>query len=266
MSRSSLDNGPAVSAKQQHTLRQDLDSEREGRLRRALSFNNGRRSREGKSESKSILGSVKNLYATFKKMTHHPDTLGANKSGYEIEEKPVRPPRKHRSSSYLASNGSGSINGRQPAGDNSLYMDNVAGRSWSAYSTEGSNNFPQKTARTHSLKPMTQSGENILGHSWSAYSRTSGQAQEHNEHLRKGRKVERRQTMSSADNRDPPRFEDRRRDRSEGRFFGQDDQVEERERPMPDMRRLLLNNVNMSRRKSGSTKDLEAARPTIRAI
>lgn len=87
------------------------------------------------------------------------------------------------------------------------------------------------------------------------------------------------------DNREPRRFEEDRQMRQRGqvrsRFFGQQDGVggdgnfsdggggghgSNSVRPPPDMRRLLLNNVNLSRSKSMS-KDLDQQRPSvIRAI
>merc|ERR1712165_422766 len=74
--------------------------------------------------------------------------------------------------------------------------------------------------------------------------------------------VDRRRTQSTyetsrnSENRDAPRFEEERQRRQRGqvrsRFFGQrdEDDLRRNARPAPDMRRLLLNNINMSRSKS----------------
>jgi len=101
-------------------------------------------------------------------------------------------------------------------------------------------------------------------------------------------RVDRRRTVSSyetngsSQNRDPPRFEEDRQNRQRGqvrsRFFGQRDEddseamdpeadeVRRSARPPPDMRRLLLNNINMTRSKSIGN-DLDQKQPSvIRAI
>merc|ERR1739844_369143 len=87
---------------------------------------------------------------------------------------------------------------------------------------------------------------------------------------------------SGNENRDPPRFEKDRQNRQRGqvrsRFFGQRDEddseamdpeadeVRRMQRPPPDMRRLLLNNINMTRSKSIGN-DLDQKQPSvIRAI
>ena len=85
-------------------------------------------------------------------------------------------------------------------------------------------------------------------------------------------------SQSSPDNREPRRFEEERQIRQRGqvrsRFFGQQDVSDGAEgsdeaaqsvRPPPDMRRLLLNNVNLTRSKSMS-KDLDQRSSVIRAI
>ena len=101
-------------------------------------------------------------------------------------------------------------------------------------------------------------------------------------------RVDRRRAVSSYEpssgneNRDPPRFEKDRQNRQRGqvrsRFFGQRDEddseamdpeadeVRRMQRPPPDMRRLLLNNINMTRSKSIGN-DLDQKQPSvIRAI
>ena len=100
---------------------------------------------------------------------------------------------------------------------------------------------------------------------------------------------DRRRTQStyevnrSSENRDPPRFEEERQRRQRGqvrsRFFGQRDEddseamdpeaddLRRNSRPPPDMRRLLLNNINMSRSKSiGNDLDQKHQPSVIRAI
>ena len=85
-------------------------------------------------------------------------------------------------------------------------------------------------------------------------------------------------SQSSPDNREPRRFEEERQIRQRGqvrsRFFGQQevsdgaegsDEAAQSVRPPPDMRRLLLNNVNLTRSKSMS-KDLDQRSSVIRAI
>ena len=102
-------------------------------------------------------------------------------------------------------------------------------------------------------------------------------------------RVDRRRTQStyetnrSSENRDPPRFEEERQRRQRGqvrsRFFGQRDEddseamdpeaddLRRNARPPPDMRRLLLNNINMSRSKSiGNDLDQKHQPSVIRAI
>jgi len=101
--------------------------------------------------------------------------------------------------------------------------------------------------------------------------------------------VDRRRTQSTyetsrnSENRDPPRFEEERQRRQRGqvrsRFFGQRDEddseamdpeaddLRRNARPAPDMRRLLLNNINMSRSKSiGNDLDQKHQPSVIRAI
>merc|ERR1719510_203826 len=101
-------------------------------------------------------------------------------------------------------------------------------------------------------------------------------------------RVDRRRTVSSYEtnnansNRDAPRFEEDRQRRQRGqvrsRFFGQRDEddseamdpeadeLRRMHRPPPDMRRLLLNNINMTRSKSIGN-DLDQKQPSvIRAI
>merc|ERR1719510_669940 len=101
-------------------------------------------------------------------------------------------------------------------------------------------------------------------------------------------RVDRRRTVSSYEtnnssgNRDLPRFEEDRQRRQRGqvrsRFFGQRDEddseamdpeadeLRRMHRPPPDMRRLLLNNINMTRSKSIGN-DLDQKQPSvIRAI
>ena len=101
-------------------------------------------------------------------------------------------------------------------------------------------------------------------------------------------RVDRRRTVSSYEtnnansNRDAPRFEEDRQRRQRGqvrtRFFGQRDEEDSESmdpeadelgrmhRPPPDMRRLLLNNINMTRSKSIGN-DLDQKQPSvIRAI
>jgi len=90
-------------------------------------------------------------------------------------------------------------------------------------------------------------------------------------------RADRRSKMES-ENREPKRFEEERQVRQRGqvrsRFFGQqedgggDSDPDGRRlehRPPPDMRRLLLNNVNLSRSKSMS-KDLDQRPSVIKAI
>ena len=252
MSRSSAENGYRSGGK----YRSDLDSERESRLRRAFSFNSKSSGRDHSnkqpvhdSNKKSFLGSMKSLYATIKKKA---DSVLLEKENRQ----PSRPPRKHRSSSHLASNGD--------AKPNSVYSDNTTGRSWSGYAGSLQRKFSSKPRNTAAV-----SSHNISSR---ARSRSPENAFNSLERPARGRKVERRKTMSAFDtamreNRDPPKFEDYKRDRSHGsRFFGQDDEIDERERPAPDMRRHLLNNVNLARRKSMNSKEAEGIKPVIRAI
>ncbi|CAB4056173.1 unnamed protein product [Lepeophtheirus salmonis] len=82
--------------------------------------------------------------------------------------------------------------------------------------------------------------------------------------------IQRRQTISTYDyNRETPRFEPERQQRGYGsRYFGQDNndsEVDVRERPPPDMRRLLLNGVNESRR-NAMNKEIETKSIPIRAV
>ena len=102
-------------------------------------------------------------------------------------------------------------------------------------------------------------------------------------------RVDRRRAVSTYEtnrgneNRDAPRFEEERQRRQRGqvrsRFFGQRDEddseamdpeaddLRRNARPPPDMRRLLLNNINMSRSKSiGNDLDQKHQPSVIRAI
>ncbi len=76
-----------------------------------------------------------------------------------------------------------------------------------------------------------------------------------------------RSRYDETDNRDQPRFEpERHRERlGHARFFGQDTDLDEAERPRPapDMRRLLLNNVNSNR---STNRNLDTKPAVIRAM
>ena len=65
-------------------MRSDLDSERESRLRRAMSFNSGKssdrgRKKEGRKES--FIDSMKSLYATISKRATSPSKAGSSTGG-----------------------------------------------------------------------------------------------------------------------------------------------------------------------------------------
>ena len=107
-------------------------------------------------------------------------------------------------------------------------------------------------------------------------------ARERQDRVDRRRTVSSYETNSSSHNRNPPRFEEDRQRRQRGqvrsRFFGQRDEddseamdpeadeIRRSARPPPDMRRLLLNNINMTRSKSIGN-DLDQKQPSvIRAI
>ena len=320
MSRSSADNlydarsqPRSSSGAPTASMRSDLDSDRAGRLRRAMSFtstkSNGNPSKVSSSkttESKSLLGSVKSLYATItrgnKKNKNNKDK-DTNSGGFAPKEwfasskarrginPPSAPPRKHRSTSQLG-------------GSTSHISDVSAGnRSWNAYNGNHSNTSSLKRSRPNSYHPASSAPRS--GGIMRGGSNYHNQQQQHhttstvnissNDHMtnyssdpkRRSSRVERRKTISSYDdlmeNRDPPRFEDYRNRHSRpgsslsgngGRFFGQpsgEDESDEHEdrrrtRPAPDMRRLLLNNVNVSRRKSMSKDPEEKPRVDMRTV
>lgn len=276
------------------SIRSDLDSEREGRLKRAMSFNSSKsldRNRR-ESSSKSLLDSVKSLYSSIKKSGKKKKSNKATRPesaskdwfdrGSTGSSTPTRPPRRHRLSSQ------GSSHYREPsrAPEGSQYTDNSSGRHWQTYSASTGTSRHQSP---HSTLTKPQPKPRYRGYGGSSVNLSSQQQQPANGTTynktssvvtrshpsdslsRRGRtaKVERRKTIASYDdlgeNRDPPRFEEhRRRDLSSSRYFGQDDEVDERDRPAPDMRKYLLSGVNLARRQS-MTRDPET-RPMVKAI
>ena len=70
-------------------MRSDLDSERESRLRRAMSFTSGKssdgRGRKRSESSKSFLDSMKSLYATISKRASSPSKAGSSVGGSRYE-------------------------------------------------------------------------------------------------------------------------------------------------------------------------------------
>jgi len=110
----------------------------------------------------------------------------------------------------------------------------------------------------------------------------ASKARERSDGAGKRRPMSSYDTTDGNDNRNPPRFEEDRQRRQRGqvrsRFFGQReeddseamdpeaDELRRMQRAPPDMRRLLLNNVNMTRSKSIGN-DIDQKQPSvIRAI
>jgi hypothetical protein len=285
MSRSST--GPTDHARGR--MREDLDPERENRLRRTMSFTSTKSAGPlGAKDGKGLLDSVKSLYATItkgsKKKNGSVKSSGSSHDawfdrGQHTGSRPQPPPRKNTSTTHLSD--SGAYTHYRDDGDRSsrVYSDATTGRTWSAYSPSRATSTTSiartalGTARGHETRHTQSrsmsSGVGRVTPPSPAAGRPRPQPQPRS-------RPERRSTHRVAasgsredvhlENRDLPRFEDRRRERSAaGRFFGQEDtDVEERERPAPDMRRMLLSNVNVSRKKSMS-KEADA-RPMIRAV
>lgn len=183
---------------------------------------------------------MKSLYATLSKATlkspQRPKTptFAANSRDASA---PKRPPRKPRSQSSM------SDHQQQYRSMSSLNMSKQSrttldGRTWDVHSTTSST-LPRRSSVATKPTPTPRTNPNLR-----PTSRMSSKT---------------RLSISSAEpsmvhgfrgeNRDPPKFERQRDDRS--RFFGQDisddSEVVERSRPPPDMRRYLLDNVNKSR-------------------
>ena len=162
---------------------------------------------------------------------------------------------------------------RNPRNESSVYSDNSTGRQWNSF---GGKNTSSRAASYNTAprskpepRPRTQvpyGGSSIANLSDSRIRRpdTATGLREGGGRGRSGAKLERRKTISSYDdvleNRDPPRFESHRhRDLSSSRYFGQDDDSDDRERTAPNMRKFLLSNVNLARRPS-MTRDPESRR------
>lgn len=246
-------------------MRADLDNERAGRLRRAMSFKDTSRgaptpgsdySGTGSNQPKSsILDSMKSIYATLSKAA----LSKANKLS-TISSKgtspPVRPPRKPRSQSSMSDHhrSMSSLNtSRQdhrsmtslnrPSAPQPASRTMIDGRHWDMHSTTSStlprSSRPTPTPRNGS-QPRSSVSKTRL--SISGASVRSSSMEPNNPHMVHGFR----------ENRDPPKFE-RKRDNT-NRFFGQpgsnmndDSEVVERSRPPPDMRRFLLDNLNSTR-------------------
>lgn len=325
MSRSPTQVPPQRPAKHHHRslgniMRGDLDSEREGRLRRAMSFSSTKSdkpvtSTKSPHDHKSFLDSVKSLYASISKAAtgskvhkgSDSRVSAANKAWFDQggPSPPQRPPRKPRSTSSAedrSHRSTSSLNVRkknvaslnqsfqgtryhqqhQPHHQRSdSFVDGGASqqRQWEVHSTSSLPRQPQRPMpqpRTAATPQQQQPSWKQQTSTWKQPSlgqrRTSSLSRDTS--VRTGRSSsEAINAYATPDNRDAPRFE-RSRDTS-SRFFGQrsgaagqvddDSEVVERSRPPPDMRRLLLNNVNVSRSKSMS-KTLDQKPSVIRAI
>lgn len=288
------------------SIRSDADPERAGRLRRAMSFTSTKSSgkesstKDNKSDSKGIMGSVKSLYASIKRGSKKKKNsgIGSPKDWFTSSparrgtEPPSAPPRKHRSTSQL--------------GGSTSHISDISGnRSWNAYNGTPSQSATsslrrQRPSSYHPSSTAPRSGGIMRGgnkyhtsqshHTTSNVNIATNPPSDHADDYsdspkRRSSRVERRKTISSyndiMENRDPPRFEDYKRHSRPGssmsgggRFFGQStgdddsDTADDRRlsRPAPDMRRLLLNNVNVSRRKSMSKDPEERTRVDMRTV
>jgi hypothetical protein len=191
-------------------MRDDLDSERASRLKRAMSFTSSTKSAPNNRINKSFLGSVKSLYATIAKRATSPtrktSTNGSGRRSRVSNEwfdgnghsgsarsgsAPSAPPRKHRSSLNL--NGS------------SVYSDNSGGRSaWTTPAgsikrssrvsapppSKSTSQPPQRSSYRHSTANLAKRSD-VDEVDSSGYS-GSGRP-------RKTSKIERRKTISSYD-------------------------------------------------------------------
>ena len=291
------------------TLRGDLDAERTGRLKRAMSFTShdrGRRSSTG-SDSKSLIGSFKSLYASLTKSGKKDKenrVNAANRAWFDHDGQgaPKRPPRKTRSTASSMASGYSGYNKRHNKSSTHLNQDfdrprastggssfdvrdaGGASRSWEMYSSNSNlkssrhhSPAPRKTPPQRASPPRRSSPPRRPSRPVSAApaSPTTIASSAASMARERATRVERRKTMSGIENREPRRFEEERQVRQRGqvrsRFFGQQDEGDSDQdgrresRPPPDMRRLLLNNVNLTRSKSMS-KDLEQRPSVIRAI
>lgn len=251
---------------------------------------------------KSFLGSMKNLYNSFQKATHsipsnhNPQyntvnrVSAANKAWFDQGDgasPPTRPPRRYNSGT-LSTTGSthDGMNNRRRRTDSRPASSVIS--AYSAPTTTSS--YRNQRERQRSKSPYSSSTLGRITKQFGSLGRrhaapteppppaptqtppptapkpSSGVILRHNKNNKSGG-IERRKTFAAYDNnnRDRPIFEPERHRNS--RFFGQneDDEVDVRARPPPDMRRHLLNGVNESRRKSMS-KGLESKPRVIRAV
>jgi len=232
-------------------MRADLDKERAGRLRRAMSFKDtstrgsaGPGSVAGSASSApktSFMDSMKSLYATLSKATI---SKAASKTSTTGQSPPKRPPRKPRSQSSMSDHNRSNSSLYIPKESSKTTLD---GRTWNVHSS--SSTLP----RSFNSRPSPSS---TLPRS--SYSRPTPAPRPAPppKPINRGSSKTRlsisgtsRASSVMSDNRDPPRFE-RQRDFN-NRFFGQDitddNEVVARSRPPPDMRRHLLDNVNATR-------------------
>jgi len=206
-------------------MRSDLDSERESRLRRAMSFNSGKssdrgRKKEGRKES--FIDSMKSLYATISKRATSPSKAGSSTGGSRrsrvtnewFDSSPTRggaggggrrqtappsaPPRRGRSSLNLN-------------GGSSVYSDDNRTSPWTTPAGSMKRTSTLVSSGRSQSRPsntVTRSTVNL---------RYGGNGGESNEEERKrsrsggNSRIERRKTISSyddvPDNRNLPRFE-----------------------------------------------------------
>jgi len=268
-------------------LRADLDTERAGRLRRAMSFKDTSRgaaseisasnSNSAGGPKASFLDSVKSLYATISKaalskVPQRPKT--PTFSTDNGSSPPKRPPRKPRSQSSMSDinnhhKSMSSLNTMSKAQSRTT----LDGRTWDVHSgvpATNSSTLPRSSRLATPTRPIPQprpSTQNAPSHAPTRGSKTrlsivSGTASNRSSSMERSSNPNPNNSGShmvhgfrnQTENRDAPKFEKRERDTT-SRFFGQgpvvsdgdDGEVVERSRPPPDMRRHLLDSVNRSR-------------------
>jgi len=268
-------------------MRSDLDNERAGRLRRAMSFKDTSKSAgseysatgsgANQQPKSSFLDSMKSLYGTLSKAAL--SKLPKNK-GMEPSSPPKRPPRKPRSQSSMSDHhrsmsslntttrqdhrSMSSLTRSAPAPQPSSRT-LIDGRQWDVHSSTTSSTLPRSASTTTRPTPTPRNGSQPRSSvsktrlSISGASARSSSVEPNNPYMA---------NSGFRENRDPPRFE-RQRDNT-NRFFGQagsdmndDSEVVERSRPPPDMRRFLLDNLNTRRNTSSNNVNTSTKQPSV---